>query len=337
MLRLPKFEYLSPATVEEAVRILAEAGPDAALVAGGTDLFPRMMRRQREPRLIVSAAEITSLRGIRGDAKDGLTVGPNTTLAQLSAEHAIRKHYPALSEAAACVASPQIRSAGTVGGNLLQETRCTFNDESYWWRQSSGPCLKSGGSVCHVAAKSARCWAVSSSDLAPVAVAMGAVLSFAGPKGTRVVPAGEFYSDDGINPVKKSSDEILIGISFPSAEGLLSTYLKLRRRGAVDFPLMGVAAVVRVDGRGTCLESRVVVGGIASWPLAVPGVDAILRGRELSPVLIDEVASAAYEAARPMDNADLTLLYRKTMVREYVGRALRGFAHGSRGFRPAPP
>lgn len=326
MLRLPRFEYVAPRTVEEAARILSKAGTGGMLVAGGTDVYPKLMRRQREPSLVVSTSRIRSLRGIKGNEREGVTIGSNTTLAEICAHPTIRAHYRAVSQAAALVATPQIRNAGTIGGNLLQETRCVFYDESYWWRQSAGACLKTGGNVCNVASGSERCWAASTSDLAPAAVALSAELSFVGDGTTRDVSAGHLYADDGVRYVSKSPDEILTGVFLPPADGLASVYLKLRRRDSIDFSLVGVAAATRFDAGGACSRPRVVLGGVASLPLEAHGAEGILEGKVLSPELVEEAASAAYELARPMNNSDLTLVYRKSMVREYARRALEELA-----------
>lgn len=332
MLRLPKFEYIAPRTVEEAARILSRSGKGAMLVAGGTDAYPKMLRRQREPDLVVSTRRITSLKGIKGNEAEGVTIGSGTTLAEISAHPIIQKHYPALSIAASMVASPQIRNSGTIGGNLLQETRCTFYDESYWWRESAGACLKVGGSICHVAAGGERCWAVSTSDLAPVTVALSAKLSLVGDGTKRVIDADRLYADDGVEYLTKPPGEILTAVFLPPADGLVSAYLKLRRRGAIDFPMLGVAAAARFDATGAFKRPRVVLGGVASFPLEAREAETILEGREPTADLTDQAASVAYDAARPMNNSDLTLLYRKSMVREYVRRALSELAR-----YPRPP
>ena len=326
MLRMPRFEYAAPSTVKEAMGILSREGARAVLVAGGTEVYPRILRRQQEPGLVVSLGRIAERKGIRGNEVDGVRIGPNTTIEEVAADSTLRLHYPALAQAAAMVASPQIRNVGTIGGNLLQDTRCIFYDESHWWRRGLGPCLKLGGDICHLAGGSHRCWAVSASDVAPAAVALGARLTLTGKGGTRTTSVDGLYRDDGDRHLAMSGSEIVTSIALPPARKLRSIYLKLRRRGAIDFPMLGVAAAARVDSRGICTRAWVVLGGVASRPVKVPGIEKLLRGKVLSPALIERAADDAYATARPMDNADLTLVYRNWMVREYVKRALAELA-----------
>src|SRR3990172_4330690 len=168
MLRLPPFTYFTPRTVAEAVRIMAEHGRDAMLVAGGTDLFPNMKRRQFEPKILVGLRGIKELIGVSGDAKRGFSVGPCMILSDLSAHPAIQDHYPALAKAAGLVSSPQLRNMGTIGGNVCLDTRCNYYNQNFEWRQAICFCMKKDGDICLVAPGSPKCLAVSSSDSAPV-------------------------------------------------------------------------------------------------------------------------------------------------------------------------
>jgi len=326
MMRLPPFTYLSPRTVEEAVRMLADAAPHGMAVAGGTDLYPNMKRRQFEPKVLVGLRGLRDLQGIRGDARAGLVIGAGVSLRQLIAYPAVAWGYTAVARAAGYISNPQIRNMGTVGGNLLVDTRCNYYNMPYWWRRSIHFCMKKDGDVCWVAPGGSRCWAISSTDLAPVALALDAQVRLVGAGGERVIPARSLYLDDGIDYLGKQPDEILVDVAIPPLDGLRTTYWKLRRRGTIDFPILGVAAAVRLDADRTCTHARIVLGAVASAPLDVPDAGRILVGRRLAPDVIEEAAQAAFRPAKPLDNTDLTLGYRKQMVRVYVTRALKELA-----------
>jgi 4-hydroxybenzoyl-CoA reductase subunit beta len=317
---------MAPRTVAEAVRMLADAGPEGIPVGGGTDLYPNMKRLQFDPRVLVGLRQLRELHGVSGDPERGMRIGAATTLHQISLHPAIRAHYPALADGASQVANPQIQRVGTIGGNLCVDTRCNYYNQSYEWRKAIGFCMKRDGDICLVAPGSPRCWAVSSSDLAPVAIALGATLVLTGPGGDRTIPAAALYRDDGIRYLSKPSDEILTAILLPPRDGLRNTYRKLRRRGSFDFPILGVAAALRMDGDGVCSEAQIVLGGVHSYPVEAVEASRLLAGRRLVPELIEEAAMTAYQPAKPLDNTDLTLAYRKRMVRVFVSRALHELA-----------
>src|SRR5262249_50864944 len=245
MIRLPGFEYLAPRTVGDAVKCLAERGADAMLVAGGTDLFPNMKRGDFEPKTLIGLRGIRELAGVSGGARLGVVIGAATTLSTVAAHAEIAEHYPALATAAGLVSSPQLRNAGTLGGNVCVDTRCNYYNQSYEWRKAVGFCMKKDGDICLVAPGSDRCWAVSSSDTAPGFWALGAPARLVGPAGTRTVPVSALYRDDGIQYLAKRADEILTELVLPPADGWDSVYLKLRRRGSFDFPVLGVAVALR--------------------------------------------------------------------------------------------
>ena len=331
MMRLPPFTYLSPRTLDDAARMLADHGPEAMAVAGGTDLYPNMKRRQFEPKVLVGLRGLRELQGIRGGARGdgaggGLTIGAGTVLRQVIASPAVTAQHPALARAASLISNPQIRQMGTVGGNLLVDTRCNYYNMPYWWRRSIHFCMKKDGDVCWVAPGGSRCWAICSSDLAPVAVALDAQVRLVSPRGERLIPALDLDRDDGIAYLGKQADEVLVEVIVPPADGLRSTYWKLRRRGAIDFPILGVAAAVRLDPDGTCSHARIVLGAVASMPLEARDAEKVLIGHRLNLDVIEAAAQAAFRPAKPLDNTDLTLGYRKQMSRVYVARALKELA-----------
>jgi 4-hydroxybenzoyl-CoA reductase subunit beta len=325
MMRLPPFAYLPAPTVHAAVKLLAEHGADAMLVAGGTDLYPNMKRRQFEPKVLVGLSSVAEIRGVRGNARDGVTIGAGTTLSTVARHPEIVRHYPGLATAASLVSSPQLRNMGTIGGNLCVDTRCNYYNQSFAWRKAIGFCMKKDGDICLVAPGSPRCWAVSSSDTAPVAWSLGAKVRLVGPAGERVIPAEALYRDDGIQYLAKQPNEIVTDVILPPADGRRSAYMKLRRRGSFDFPVLGVAVAVRLDGE-TVREARIVLGAVASQPREAAKASALLIGRRLTPEIIDAAADVAAGPSKPLDNTDFTHPYRKKMTRVFVARALRRIA-----------
>jgi 4-hydroxybenzoyl-CoA reductase subunit beta len=329
MLRLPSFTYLQPKTLKEALSMKADAGPDGMYVAGGTDLYPNMKRRHQEPRTVISLMGVPELAecGVR-NAEFG--IGPCVTLTAIADHPTIRRDYAVVAHAAELVSTPLLRNMGTLGGNLCLDTRCNYYNQTYEWRKAIDFCMKKDGHICWVAPSSPRCWAVSSSDVAPVMVALGADYVLVGPPpgGERVVPAARFYHNDGINYLTKQPDEVLAAVRLPAPDGWDAVYHKLRRRGSFDFPVLGVAAWVKWEQgagsreRGRVVEARIVLGGVASWPQEVPEAGAALAGTDLSDEGVAAAADAAYRPAKPMDNTDFDLSWRKQMTRVYVTRAL---------------
>ena len=325
MLRLPPFTYLAPKSLGEAVRMLADHGSAAMVVAGGTDLFPNLKRRQFDASVLVGLRGLGELGGVRGDAARGFTVGAGTTLTHLSEHPLIRRHFPALATAAGLVSTPQLRNMGTIGGNVCLDTRCNYYNQSFEWRRAIGFCLKRDGDICLVAPGSPKCWAVSSSDTAPVLWSLGAQARLVGPTGERLIPIKALYQDDGIDYLTKARDEILTEILLPPPDGIRSVYLKLRRRGSFDFPVLGAAVALRMDN-GTVEEARIVLGAVASQPREAAEAARLLQGQRLTAELIEKAADRAATPAKPLDNTDLVYAYRKKMARVFVKRALRTLA-----------
>jgi 4-hydroxybenzoyl-CoA reductase subunit beta len=307
MMRLPWFEHRAPKTVQEAARILAGEGPDAMLIAGGTDLLPNMKRRHQAPRVLVS------LRGIEQLKRNGATLGAGMTLTQIIG----KGELPAgLRQAAHQVATVHLRNMGTIGGNLCLDTRCNYYNQNYEWRKAIGFCLKKEGDVCWVATASKRCVAASSTDCAPALLALGASVTLLSEKGERQIALEDLYNNDGIDYLKRRPDEILTEVAIPRTRK--STYWKLRRRGAFDFPVLGVGAAVREDG-----DVRIALGAVASRPFLVDSANQFLKGRQLSDEAIEEAARLAGSRAKPMDNTDLDLYWRKDVAAELTRYALR--------------
>jgi 4-hydroxybenzoyl-CoA reductase subunit beta len=332
MMRLPKFDYRTPREIAEAVKIMAGSGPEGQFVAGGTDLYPNMKRRQQTPRTVISVMRVPELNQISGDGKSGIRIGASVTLTDIVEHPLINRDYPVIAHAARTISTPILRNMGTIGGNLLLDTRCNYYDQNYEWRKGINFCLKKDGDVCWVAPGSSKCWAVQSSDLVPVMVAIGAKFRLASTLGERMIEAAGFYNDDGINYLKKRPDELLVDILLPPIDGWRASYQKLRRRGAFDFPVLGVAAWIQLDdGKNHAGETpavpvknaRIVLGGIAPSPIDVKEAGAALIGQPFDDDHIQAAAEAAYVKARPLDNTDFVMNWRKQMTRQYTLRALQ--------------
>lgn len=323
---LPAFEYATPGTLDEAMAMLADPDRPAAIVGGGTDLLPKMKRRQVAPAVLISLAEIAELRGLRTAGDGRCIIGAATLLPEIERSQEVPR---VLAEAAGKVASPQIRNAATIGGNLCVDTRCNWIDMSEHWRRSSGYCLKDGGDTCWVAPRGNRCWAVSSTDLGPVAIALEGEVRLMSGRGERVIPVEDLFRDDGMAHLTREPDEILVELILPRARGP-AVYHKLRRRGSIDFPILGVAASAEFDDSAVCTRARLVLGATGSAPRRVREAEEFLVGRRLTEEVIEEAARLADEPARPMDNTDLGSRYRKWMVTVYVSKALRDLAEAER-------
>ncbi len=321
MMRLPWFRYLTPSSVEETVAILAGEGPEAAIVAGGTDLLPNMKRRHQLPHTLVALRDVGELR--RTSNGNGLTLGAGMTLTDLARNSAIRERYAGLWQAAVQVATPHLRNMGTLGGNLCLDTRCTYYDQNYEWRKAIGFCMKKDGETCWVAPASKRCLAVSSTDTAPALIALDAWVTLVSKEGERDVAVRDLYHNDGIDYLKRRSDELLTNVRLGPAEHRRSTYWKLRRRGSFDFPVLSVAAAGKFAGDGTVEEARIVLGAVASSPQVADDAAQTLVGKKLTDAAIVEAAALASKLAKPMDNTDFTLHWRKRVASEFVGYALR--------------
>jgi 4-hydroxybenzoyl-CoA reductase subunit beta len=319
MMRLPHFRYHAPRTVREAADLLSEG--EAMIVAGGTDLLPNMKRRQQVPATLIGLRNIAELHAITNG--DGVTVGAGVTLTALLRDARVRDAYSGLWQAARQIATPHLRNMGTIGGNLCLDTRCNYYDQNYEWRKAIDFCMKKDGQTCWVATSSPKCLAVSSTDTAPALMSLGADVTLTSAAGTRRVPLARLYRNDGIHYLTRRPDEILTAVHLPRLDGWRSTYWKLRRRGAFDFPVLGVACALKLDGSGTVEAARVVLGAVASCPLESSKAAAVLVGRTLTDEAIANAAEAAAQPARPMDNTDYTLHWRKRVTRDFVGYALR--------------
>ena len=331
MLRLPRFRLVEPTTWTEAATLLREHGAaesDAArgtpsipvmLVAGGTDLFPNMKRRQFTPQVLVSLGRIEGAREIANGS--GLRISAGATLTEVASHPTVVAKYTALAQAAGAVSTPQLRNMGTIGGNLCLDTRCNWYDQSLFWRTAEGFCMKTHPEVvCRVAPSSPRCLAVASADTVPALIALGAKVGVENAGGRRDLDLAELYQEDGIRYLAIGRDDVVVSVTLPDATGWRSTYVKLRDRNSFDFPIAGVAAAVRLDGKAVT-DARIAITGVGSRPLAIDAT--ALVGTKLEDDAIAAAADAVFKSARPMDNTSGTISQRKRAARVFTERVLR--------------
>jgi 4-hydroxybenzoyl-CoA reductase subunit beta len=286
---LPEFELLRPGSLSEALAARA-AHPDARLLGGGTDLMVNIRRGIVAPPVLIDMTGVTELRAIKADAR-ALEIGAAVTLSELAAHPDVIEHYPVLAQAAHAIAGPTHRNMGTVGGNLCLDTRCIYYNQSEWWRAANAHCLKTTGTVCHVAPKSRGvCFATFSGDLAPALLTLGAEVDIAGPDGRRTVPLASLYigfarQDEPITPTRGDGKyflslrpgEFVITVRATNTPGLRSAYNKIRIRRSIEYPVCGVAVALRRDG-DMLADLRVAVTGTNPRPVLLEGTDKLCGG-----------------------------------------------------------
>ncbi|MDP1610987.1 MAG: 4-hydroxybenzoyl-CoA reductase subunit beta [Sulfuritalea sp.] len=304
---LPNFQLLRPTTAADAVAMRA-ANAASRYIAGGTDLLPNIRRGLMQPEVVIDLGGIADLSYIE-QGPDAIRIGAGTTLAKIAAHPALRRHFAALAEAAEAVAGPTHRVAATLGGNLCLDTRCVYYNQSESWREGNHYCMKLKGEGCRVAKKSRRCYAAFSGDVAPALIALDAEVEILGPSGSRRVASADFYRDDGMAWLTLGADELLTGVRVPLQDGWRSAYEKVRVRGAIDFPLAGVA--VALKRKGDVLDGlRIACTGVASRPLAIDGL-AELQGKTLDAVAMASIVAQTEIAAGAMRTTVVDMLYRR--------------------------
>jgi CO/xanthine dehydrogenase FAD-binding subunit len=281
-MRLPKFDYFAPRSLEEALRLLAEKGDGARILAGGTDLLIRMKQGLVKPQAIIALEGIPALKAIRFQPKIGLTIGAMARLVEVASHPAIRKHYPAVAYAAQETANVQVRNLGTVTGNL--------------------------------------CNAAPSADNAPTLMALGAEVALAGPAGERRLPLDQFFRGPRLTALAPGEIMTSIFVPYPPAHSG-SSYQHLSARGKVDISAVCVGVMAAFDGE-TCREVRIVLGAVAPVPLRAVKAEALLKGQPWTPELLSRAADQAGEEAKPISDVRASADYRKKMVPVLTRRAL---------------
>ncbi len=319
----PEFELVRPETLEEALRFLADYGRETMVIAGGTDAIPNLRMKLFSPRFVLDIKSLCEFSGITSSASDGLRIGALTTITEVTEAKPIRAAYPVLAEAAATIASPLLRNMGTIGGNLCLETRCRWYNQSYFWRNACGFCLKKDGSICHVAPGGKRCWAVWSGDSAPALLALDAVVEIASVRGRRRVRLHEFYKNDGMDRIHLERDELLAAVCIPARmAGYRGCYKKFRIRHSIDYPLVGVAAAMKTDRGGRCQDARVALAAVNPAPLLIGDIGRLLGGKTMSQELLEEASRMAARAGKPLTTSASTPEYRREILKIYTRRAL---------------
>jgi 4-hydroxybenzoyl-CoA reductase subunit beta len=333
VLRLPRFGVVTPESVDEVLALLSAHGKDARLLAGGTDLVPNLKHRIEEPKLLISLVRLSQLAGIRSLDDGGLAIGGMTKLFDLGAHPDVRARTPALAAAAACVASPQIRNMATLGGNILLDTRCRYINQTHFWRQALGFCLKKDGTLCHVVAGGKKCVAAASSDTVPALMTLGAKVKLVSTEGDRELAVEALYKNDGIKHTVVRPDELLVSVVIPpQASGHRGAYEKLRDRGAIDFPELGTA--VRLDVQDdTVADVDIAVTALQARPRRVTRIAELIVGKPASGAgfkdAVERVAERAFVQCHPMPNVPGDSDYRQEMVRVLCRRALLAAAGSS--------
>ncbi len=324
MMTLPDLNVLRPASVAEAVEAL-RANPGARVLAGGTDIVPNLKYGMYDTRHLVAlrglAGELRYARDVGGD----LFLGAMCTIDELARSELLRARLPALADACSQIAGPQLRRMGTLGGNLCLDTRCVYINQSHFWRNALGYCLKKDGTVCHVVAGGKRCVAAASNDTAPVLLALGASVKTVSPRGAREMPLREFYLSDGIHNTALEPDEILTEVRVPAAAAARKqAFAKLRTRAAIDFPALNLAVALDLDGSRVRSVS-LAVSALAARPALIKGLED-LHGRTADALFADELGRRAHKQCKPLTNIGIDPEWRRdvlpVLVRRTVLRAI---------------
>lgn len=317
---MPEFDLKRPTSIAEAAAMLA-AEPGARLLAGGTDLLPKMRRGIERPRVLVDLGAVREFARIAfTDA--GLSLDAGVTISRLAVDDRIARDYAAIAEAARTIAGPGHRSVATVGGNLCLDTRCVFYNQSEWWRAANDYCMKLGGEICHVAPQGKHCHAAFCGDLAPALLALGAEAELCASRGVRRIPLAELYRDDGAAHLTIARDEVLARVLVPRpSEGAVSGYRKARARGAMDFPLAGVACALTVRG-GSLSKLRVALTGTNSRPIVLDDTEALL-GRAIDAETLSTLAKLVQKQVSPMRTTVTQSNYRRQVAAVLAQRLLR--------------
>jgi 4-hydroxybenzoyl-CoA reductase subunit beta len=316
---LPEFQLAHPRALPEAIAHLREH-EGVRILAGGTDLLPSMRQKLFEPQHVLDIRHLPELRGIR-ETEQGIEIGALTTLSEIEHSTILKKNYVVLTEAAKAVASPVLRNMGTVGGNICLDTRCLWYNQSLAWRKSCCFCIKKDGDLCHVAPGGTKCWAAFSGDTPPALLCLDAEIEIVSAAGARKLPLRDFYSGDGANHRRLQPQELLTRVFLPRASaGYRGTYRKLRVRGSIDYPLAGVAVVMKKSD-GHVEHVRIGITAVNPAPLLIKGLDSMLNGG-VDEAAAEAIGELAARTAKPLTTSALTPEYRREMIRVFTKRAV---------------
>ena len=323
-MNLPKFEFIQPHSLQEACSVLREHHGKAALLAGGTALMVGLRYRLSKPAVVIGLKRLTALDYVSRNGSGGVAIGSMVTLETLEKSPLVLNEYAPLAQAVQLVAIPSIHHGATIGGNLCLDTRCIYYNQSEFWRTAQKACFKLGGDVCHAVEKGRHCQAVYQGDLGPVLMALGAEVKIASANSEKIIPLADFFTGRGEKPNVLKPDEILVEVRIPtSGYGAAGAYEKLRVREGMDFPMAGVAVMVKTNRSGTIEKAKVVLGAVGSSPIEVPKAAGLLEGYKPTDNLLQSVSREAVDMARPVGNLAMNPRYRRKMVGLLVKRALR--------------
>ena len=319
---LPQFKLLRPHTIAEAVEHLHKHAGNVRVLAGGTDLIPSMRQKLFEPEYVLSLHGIGEMRDINPQADGGVEIGALTTLSSIEKSEFLRRHYPVLSEAASTVASPVLRNMGTIGGNICLDTRCLWYNQSLTWRKGCGFCIKKDGDLCHVAPGGTKCWAAFSGDTPPALLCLDAEVEIVGSDGARRVSLRDFYTGLGDSYRKLQPNELVTRVLLPAKSAdYRGVYRKLRVRGSIDYPLAGVAVVMK-RSNGYVDDACLAITAVNPAPMLINRANEMLSGKAVDEVLAEAVGDLAARTAKPLTTSALTPEYRREMIRVFTKRAV---------------
>ena len=323
-MKLPKFEFIQPRSLQETYSVLREHHRKAVLLAGGTALMVGLRYRLSKPAVVISLKGLTALDYMRRNRRGGLVIGSMVTLETLEKSPLVLNEYTSLAQAAQLVAIPPIRHEATIGGNLCLDTRCIYYNQSEFWRRGLKACFKLGGGICNAVEKARRCQAVYQGDLGPVLIALGAEVKIASPRGEKIISLARFYTGRGEKPNILKSDEVLVEVRIPTpGPGAVGAYEKLRVREGMDFPMAGVAVMVERNRSDTVEGAKIVLGAVGPSPIEVAQAGRLLEGHKPTDDLFHSVSREVMESARPVANLAMNATYRRKMVGVLAKRALR--------------
>jgi len=321
-MRLPPFQYLAPLTCDEALAMMSRYRGKVRIVAGGTDVMNLLRQRLLTPSYVMSLKGVADLTGIKGE-KGALVIAAGTTLREIEGAPGIRRSFAAIAQSAGLVAAPPIRNIATIGGNLLQDSRCLFYNQSEMVRKAAPSCLKQGGKVCAAVKGSKRCFSVYQGDMAPSLIAFDAMAVLKKAGGSRTVPVESLFSGRGTKPLSLGDDEILTHIILPIPKGdYRSSYQKLRMRTGLEYPLISSAVFIGLSKKGVVDRARIVIGAAGPAPIVDEKAAAYLIGRRPEDADIEGAADQALRTVRPVDNLALAGPYRKKMTGVFTKRAI---------------
>jgi 4-hydroxybenzoyl-CoA reductase beta subunit len=319
-MHLPSFEYVKPASLAEAVALLAEHGSGAALFAGGTDLLIALRQRLVRPEIVIGIGALPELQRFEVAADGGVTIGAGCRLTWLAEHPVLRGRFPSLAAAIRSVGSRHVRNAATLGGNLNLPTRCWYTNQSETWRQARPPCFKTGGDVCFVIRSAQECFALNSVDSAPALMTLNARVSIAGPAGERQLPLVDFYRDDGLAPTALGPAEIVTAVQVPAHRDR-TVFIKVAQRTGLDYGLGTIAAAV-TGGNRRVTSARLVVGSVGSRPVPLRGAAQVIEQQGLGSAAIEAAADAARGDLGEITNLYSSSGYKRRLIRALVRRAL---------------